>query len=337
MLKTLLILPKKWKTLEKRISNLETYLSRKDRLGSIYGQVKIEYKIMDLPTLLLTGGVFLEKDIKKITEPFRKDYHAVGVIFPYDKNSMYVGNYYPNTGTDYKLDFYVTTDENTKSSQDGHYFERFVEHELAGHAVSLDIGLGHGLSAPRSLHIPFVSGLDNTHHFFYTQNLEGYYKHINEVWKKKASLLSSMIEAYQKIVDSLKKKPEINDLLPKIKRDLVVIGARCAKKGYPFRLVEGYRSPERQTELFNQRPKVTNAKAGESLHQYGVALDIYPTKNGYRSSAIAWEIIAYEFKKLGYEWGGDFKNFIDKPHFELTLGYSLKDFINKKVNYSLWD
>ena len=36
---------------------------------------------------------------------------------------------------------------------------------------------------------------------------------------------------------------------------------------------EGYRTPERQTELAAQRPPVTRAKAWQSAHQYGLAVD----------------------------------------------------------------
>ncbi|MAD75718.1 MAG: hypothetical protein CML20_13180 [Rheinheimera sp.] len=46
----------------------------------------------------------------------------------------------------------------------------------------------------------------------------------------------------------------------------------------PFKVFEGFRSPERQRDLFNQgrsRPgaRVTNADAWSSMHQYGVAAD----------------------------------------------------------------
>lgn len=40
-----------------------------------------------------------------------------------------------------------------------------------------------------------------------------------------------------------------------------------------FRLFEGYRSPGRQAELFRQHPKVTKAKAWQSAHQFGLAVD----------------------------------------------------------------
>jgi hypothetical protein len=46
----------------------------------------------------------------------------------------------------------------------------------------------------------------------------------------------------------------------------------------PFKVFEGFRSPNRQRELYSQSrskpgPKVTNADAWSSMHQYGVAAD----------------------------------------------------------------
>lgn len=40
-----------------------------------------------------------------------------------------------------------------------------------------------------------------------------------------------------------------------------------------FRLFEGYRSPERQDELFRSPGSVTRARAWQSAHQYGLAVD----------------------------------------------------------------
>ena len=94
-----------------------------------------------------------------------------------------------------------------------------------------------------------------------------------------------------------------------------------------------YRSNELQNELFNKRPKVTNAKGGQSIHNYGLAFDIVllydndgngtfeeaswsTIKDFDKDSKADWmEIVSY-FKSKGWEWGGDWK-FIDKPHFQL--------------------
>lgn len=42
---------------------------------------------------------------------------------------------------------------------------------------------------------------------------------------------------------------------------------------FVLQVFEGYRSPIRQNHLFSQVPKVTKARAWQSSHQYGLAVD----------------------------------------------------------------
>ena len=84
---------------------------------------------------------------------------------------------------------------------------------------------------------------------------------------------------------------------------------------------------------------VTNARAGDSYHNYGLAVDIVllidTDGNGTYDKA-SWETnvdfdgdghkdwleVVAIFKRYGWEWGGDWK-FSDKPHFQKTMGYSI--------------
>ena len=45
-------------------------------------------------------------------------------------------------------------------------------------------------------------------------------------------------------------------------------------RGVRLRFSSVYRSISEQDELFKKRPKVTNAKGGQSIHNYGLAFDI---------------------------------------------------------------
>lgn len=92
-----------------------------------------------------------------------------------------------------------------------------------------------------------------------------------------------------------------------------------------------YRTFEEQDELYAQgRTKpgkiVTNARAGESYHNYGLAIDVVEIKpyfgyeKGYDQKR--WSLIGKEGKAMGFEWGGDFKTLVDKPHLQMTFGYS---------------
>lgn len=90
--------------------------------------------------------------------------------------------------------------------------------------------------------------------------------------------------------------------------------------------------------------KVTNARGGDSIHNYGLAVDICLIIDGKEASwndvkdfdgdgVADWMEVVAVFKKYGWVWGGDWSSFIDKPHFEKTFGYrlnQLKEMYNKK-------
>lgn len=100
-----------------------------------------------------------------------------------------------------------------------------------------------------------------------------------------------------------------------------------------------------RTKLFdangNRLGRVTNAKAGQSLHNYGLALDIvlidgksasWDIVKDYDGDGKAdWEEVADIFIANGWEWGGLWK-FKDAPHFEKTFGYDWRDLIELYEN-----
>lgn len=99
-----------------------------------------------------------------------------------------------------------------------------------------------------------------------------------------------------------------------------------------------YRSFAEQDLLYAQgrtRPGaiVTNAKGGESLHNYRVAFDVAFLKSGSTTYDGDWTTLSKVGKDMGLEWGGDWATFPDKPHFQYTAGYSLADFQKGKVDY----
>ncbi len=118
----------------------------------------------------------------------------------------------------------------------------------------------------------------------------------------------------------------INTLHPKIRAKTKEFIIRVEKElGIKLRVTSGLRTWEEQTKLYNRGrtspgKRVTNAKAGQSYHNYGLAFDVVEIKNG---KAIwnnpNWKRIAAIGKSLGFEWGGDWK-FTDKPHFQMNFG-----------------
>lgn len=112
--------------------------------------------------------------------------------------------------------------------------------------------------------------------------------------------------------------------------------------GYPLRITSSLRTFEEQTKLYNQGRTtegkiITNAKAGQSYHNYGLAFDVVPIENGQINwNSKNWDKIGQIGKSIGFEWGGDFKTIVDKPHFQKSFGKStviLKRLYDKTGNY----
>ncbi|MFY8170715.1 MAG: M15 family metallopeptidase [Candidatus Fonsibacter sp.] len=111
-------------------------------------------------------------------------------------------------------------------------------------------------------------------------------------------------------------------------------------KGVRLRFAYVYRSIDEQNKLFAQRPKVTNAKGGQSIHNYGMAFDIVILKdkdnNGTFETASFeidkhWLTVVKFFKSKGWTWGGDWKSFKDAPHFEKTFGHTWQTLSKKEI------
>ena len=120
----------------------------------------------------------------------------------------------------------------------------------------------------------------------------------------------------------------IKDLHPNIRAAAKEFILRVSNElGINIRVSSGFRSFEEQKELYAQgRTKdgniVTNAKEGESYHNYGLAFDVVEiTPNGEANYGTDYDSIASIGKALGFGWGGDWASFIDKPHFEMKYGY----------------
>ncbi|MGL4721886.1 MAG: M15 family metallopeptidase [Desulfovibrionaceae bacterium] len=88
-------------------------------------------------------------------------------------------------------------------------------------------------------------------------------------------------------------------------------------------IAEGIRTIERQKELLLQG----FTKTLYSKHLQGEAVDIYPYIKGegmiVQADHSSWESVATIMKRAAQEenikiqWGGDWKHFIDKPHWEM--------------------
>lgn len=106
-------------------------------------------------------------------------------------------------------------------------------------------------------------------------------------------------------------------------RVLAIYRVMREQYGYELVLVEGFRSAQRQAELARKGGRVTRAGAGESCHQYGIAVD----SALYRNGKLQWNmqdpwvkrgyfLYGQLAQQAGLEWGGDWRRLKDYVHVE---------------------
>lgn len=120
-----------------------------------------------------------------------------------------------------------------------------------------------------------------------------------------------------------------------------------ADQGIAILITDGFRSVEEQNMLYEQGRTtegsiVTYAKGGESLHNFGLAVDFaLKTESGQviwdmefdgNGNGLAdWMEVVENAKDLGFEWGGDWIGFEDYPHLQLDFGLSLNELRKGKM------
>jgi peptidoglycan LD-endopeptidase CwlK len=100
-------------------------------------------------------------------------------------------------------------------------------------------------------------------------------------------------------------------------------------------VIQGMRSFEESNALYAQGrtepgPIVTDAPAGESYHNYGLAFDFDMVTDGKDDDVVGphWMTVVDIMKAAGMTWGGDFpKGFCDAPHFENKFGFNWRDLL----------
>lgn len=135
--------------------------------------------------------------------------------------------------------------------------------------------------------------------------------------------------------------PEVTELHPVILTQKNKLVAKTRDMGIRILITDGFRSHEEQTRLYAQGRSsggqiVTHARAGESLHNYGLAIDfalrtdrgdvIWDMEyDGNRNGKSDWMEVVAVAKDLGFQWGGDWANFPDYPHLQMDFGLSISD------------
>ncbi len=105
---------------------------------------------------------------------------------------------------------------------------------------------------------------------------------------------------------------------------VLVVNHALALSATDFTVVEGLRTIARQKQLVAEGASRTMA----SKHIDGLAVDLYPYYNGkvqVGAPVAKWKEISTAMKaaaaELGFKitWGGDWKTFIDMPHYQLEV------------------
>lgn len=129
-------------------------------------------------------------------------------------------------------------------------------------------------------------------------------------------------------------------LHPVIRPLVMDLLASCANKNVPIRIVQGLRTFAEQDGLYAQGRTtagkiVTNAKGGDSWHNYGLSIDFCLLRQGNQISwnrdedadkdgIKDWHEVVDLFLMKGFEWGGNWTSFPDYPHFQKTLGLTIR-------------
>lgn len=106
-------------------------------------------------------------------------------------------------------------------------------------------------------------------------------------------------------------------LAPKV-QDLVAKAiAECHDNDLFVEVFEGWRSPERQAELYKSK-KPTKAGSWLSFHQYGLSVDI-----AYKRPKWSWEGDFEAPKKIFMNYGFDAPPSFETGHFQISYGHSI--------------
>ena len=123
----------------------------------------------------------------------------------------------------------------------------------------------------------------------------------------------------------------LDDLLPPVKERVEKFLNAAKAAGIDLLVTSTYRDNASQDALYAQgRPtpgkKGTNAKAGQSWHNYKCAVDVVPIVAGKPCWDVkdeVWQQVGALGKAAGLEWAGNWTKFKEMPHFQYTGGLTL--------------
>lgn len=131
---------------------------------------------------------------------------------------------------------------------------------------------------------------------------------------------------------------KLDDLHPKVKTLCQKFIIACDEAGIDVIITSTYRDFASQNALYAQGRTtagriVTNAKAGQSFHNFKVAFDFVPILNGKAvwNDAALFTKCGEIAEQCGLEWAGRWKKFKELAHCQYTGGLTLQDFQKGKT------
>lgn len=124
----------------------------------------------------------------------------------------------------------------------------------------------------------------------------------------------------------------LQGLHPKAQEAARIFLGKVGGTGIEARIISGTRTYAEQDVLFRQGrfgnpgPRVTNARGGQSNHNFGIAWDIGIFRNGkYLPESPSYAKAAEIGLSPGLEWGGNWTSIKDFPHYQLATGLRITD------------
>jgi hypothetical protein len=124
------------------------------------------------------------------------------------------------------------------------------------------------------------------------------------------------------------KMTKLESLEPEMRIKVQLVRAEFEQEtGYAAGIISARRTIKEQNELYKEahdgdgiQDGVTNAKGGQSAHNFGYAVDLCPMltprQPWWQAPEELWQRLGEIAIKHGLTWGGNFKSIEDKPHLE---------------------
>lgn len=130
---------------------------------------------------------------------------------------------------------------------------------------------------------------------------------------------------------------------PELRKKVVLLIEKCKEEGISIRVTSDVRDCNEQNTYYYGGTSNAFGSEYQSYHQWRLAFDVCIVSNtleGCYDKELLMRVGEIG-KSLGLEWGGDWKNFVDMPHFQLkdfgdNINYLKKLYGNPAVFADTW-